>query len=190
MRSNFILMSARLVLFTVLAAAAPMTVASPAAAAVTCQGWMMYMPNAGFEDPPDGTPVPSWCTEGPDVKGVDRGLGWSYREANDAYIEATSASQWNAIRQNIVVPQGTIELSAYAWTSDKVIAGYFGVRYKNTGIVYREVKFGPLRGYQRLSVLFPAPAEGANEYTAFIGYWSPGGFSWLVVDEFHTRPVF
>lgn len=189
MRSNFILFSARLALFTILVAAVPLTVAGPAAAEATCQGWMMGMPNYGFEDLPDGTPVPKWCAEGPDVKGVDRGIGWSYMEANDAYIEATSTSRWNAIRQNIIVPQGTIELSAYAWTSDKVIDGYFGVRIKNTGTVYREIKFGPLRGYQRLSVLFPAPAVGANEYTAFIGYWSPGGFSWLVVDEFHLTRV-
>jgi hypothetical protein len=68
-----------------------------------------------------------------------------------------------------------------------VTAGYFGVRIKNTGTVYREIKFGPLYGYQRLSVRFPSAAS--NEYTAFIGYWSPGGFSWLVVDDFQTNLV-
>jgi hypothetical protein len=144
---------------------------------------MMSMPNAGFEAPTDGTPVPGWCTEGPDLKGVDRGIGWSRSGSDDAFIEAASTGQWNAVAQHIVVPAGrTVELSAYVWTSSNVTAGYFGVRVA-TGRVYSEIKFGPLDGYQRLAVRFLSGA--ANNYTAFVGYWSPGS-SWLVVDDFVT----
>ncbi len=189
MRSHFTSISTRLALITILAATTPLAVANPTSAAITCDGWMMFMPNAGFEDGVDGTPVPLWCSgEGPDVKGVDRGLGWSRSGANDAYIEAMSTSQWNALKQNIVVPRDrTVELSAYVWTSGNVTAGYFGVRNRSTGAVHREIRFGPLLGYQRLSVLFPT--GGSSDYTAFVGFWSPGGFSWLVVDDFQTSLV-
>jgi hypothetical protein len=163
--------------------------------AAGCDGWMMYMPNADFEAAADGTPVPDWCTEGPDTKGVDRGVGYAYSNANDAYIEARSTSQWNALRQNIVVPTcHTIELSGYVWTSSNVTAGYFGVRDYPAESVHTEVKFGPLSGgYQRLAVRFTSrctPTDlfqpGPVNYSAFVGFWSPGGFSWLMVDDFAT----
>lgn len=180
----------RAVLAAGLALAASLAPNPAAAAAHGCQGWMMYMVNSDFEASADGSAVPAWCTgEGPDAKGVDRGVGWSYAGANNAYIEATTTSRWNALTQHIVVPRDdTIELAAYVRTSSSVTAGYFGVRHKATGAVHREVRFGPLNvGYQRLSVRFPS--EAGNDYTAFVGYWSPGGFSWLVVDEVTTRLV-
>ncbi|GAA4444064.1 hypothetical protein GCM10023148_51050 [Actinokineospora soli] len=172
-----------------MAAALGALAAHPAAASTGCQGWMMYLPNAGFEQPSDGSAVPMWCTgEGPDAKGVDRGTGWSRTGANNAYIEAVSTGRWNAITQHVVVPAGrTVELSGYVRTSSVITAAYFGVRHKATGAVHREVRFGPLTGgYHRLAVRFPAEV---GEYTAFAGFWSPGGFSWLLVDDVATTLV-
>lgn len=186
MRSRLASISVRFTLAAILVITADLAVASPTQARVTCDGWMMLMGNAGFESPSDGSPVPQWCTgEGPDIKGVDRGTGWAFRGSNNAYISSVSTGQWNALTQDIVVlPGQTIELSAYVLTHASVTAGYFGVRDRTTGAVYREVAFGPLMEYTRLSVRFPS--GGSSNYTAFIGYWSPGGTSWLVVDEVRT----
>ncbi|GAA3435134.1 hypothetical protein GCM10018954_047380 [Kutzneria kofuensis] len=153
------------------------------------------MPNASFEAAPDGTAVPNWCTEGPDTKGVDRNAGIAHSMANDAYIEARSTTQWNALTQNIVVPTcRTLDLSAFVWTSSNVTAGYFGVRAYPSVTPYKETKFGPLsNGYQQLSVRFASRCTpddlihpGPVTYTAFVGFWSPGGFSWLMADDFAT----
>ncbi|MEU4746335.1 hypothetical protein AB0G02_38555, partial [Actinosynnema sp. NPDC023658] len=158
-----------------------------------CDGWMMSMPNANFEAAADGTAVPGWCTEGPDPKGVDRAAGVAYTMANDAYLESWSTAQWNALAQHVVVPTcATLELGAYVWTSTNVTAGYFGVRDRPAEVVRSETRFGPLTGwYQRLSVRFPSrcTAEdrlypGPVTYTAFVGFWSPGGYSWVMVDDF------
>lgn len=174
---------ASIVVTAVLTAGALVVVGPEAPASPGCNGWMMSMPNAGFEAPADGTPVPGWCTEGPDLKGVDRGIGWSHSGADDAFIEAATAGRWNAVAQHIVVPPGrTVELSAYVWTSRFVTAGYFGVR-DATGRVFSEIQFGPLDGYHRLAVRFPSGAS--SNYTAFLGFWSPGS-SLLLADDFCT----
>ncbi|MFL6145062.1 MAG: hypothetical protein ACJ72N_24750 [Labedaea sp.] len=167
----------------VLTSGALLALGSEASASSGCDGWMMSMPNAGFEEPADGTPVPGWCTEGPDLKGVDRGIGWSRSGAGDVFIEAASTGQWNAVAQHVVVPPGrTVELSAYVWTSTYVTAGYFGVR-DATGKVFSEIRFGPLDGYHRLAVRFSSGAS--SDYIAFVGFWSSGP-SWLVADDFVT----
>jgi hypothetical protein len=175
---------ASIIVTAVLTSGALLVLGAEAQASSGCDGWMMYMPNAGFEEPAGGTAVPGWCTEGPDLKGVDRGIGWSRSGTDDAFIEAASTGQWNALTQRIVVPAGrTVELSAYVWTSSSVTAGYFGVR-DASGRVYSETRFGPLDGYHRLAVRFPSGAS--SNYMAFVGFWSPGS-SWLVTDDFVTN---
>jgi hypothetical protein len=156
---------------------------------------MMSVPNGHFEFQSDGTPVPQWTGEGPDRKGVDRASQetkqnqWAHCGTSNAFIEASSTGQWNALTQGVsVTPKQTVEVSAYVWTSAQVKEGYFGVRTAGSPMPYKEVKFAALSGgYQRLSVQFwSGPASG---YTIFVGFWSPGGFSWLVVDDIDVKTL-
>jgi hypothetical protein len=178
-----------LVLAAALAAGTLLAGGNPAVADTGCQGWMMHMPNSGFEDPTNGSVAPYWCGEGPDPKGVDTSGAYSATGANSGYLLVQqTGGRWNALTQHIVVPANdTIELSAMVRTTANVTAAYFGVRDKATSRVHTEIRFGALTGYTRLSVRFSSGAS--NNYTAFVGYWSPSGLSWLVVDDFATRLV-
>jgi hypothetical protein len=172
--------SAAMVLFVILTTV--VTGGVSAAASTGCEGWMMAVNDPSFEDS-SAAMSPAWCTEGPGLMGIDRATGWSRTGANNAYIEASDTS-WSSILQHLPVPPSPglcLAVHGFVYTSGNVTGGYFGVRSGRTGTPYAEVRYGPLPDYIELSV--PFLTNGSAEMTVFVGYWSPGVYSWTVIDD-------
>jgi hypothetical protein len=172
----------QLALAVVVTATALLTGATASSADTSCDGWMMVV-NGGFEAAPGGaTPIPGWCMEGVDTRGVDRGLGIAYAGSNDAYIESYTPGHWNAITQHQWLEGQKFVARAWVRTSGNVVNAYFGVRMGGSPKVHMERRFGPLtNGWTLLEV--PFSRGNLNDVTIFVGYWSPGGYSYLMVDE-------
>jgi Domain of unknown function (DUF4185) len=133
---------------------------------------------------PVGPVGPPWATEGPDPHGVDSGLGFSHGGGYNAWIHpANRASRaWNAVTQDVTVaPHTRYTLTGWVQTSANLSDGYFGVRGSDGQTVLAETRFAALGPYTRLSVSFDS---GDNDkIKIFAGYWSPGGDSWLRLDD-------
>lgn len=136
--------------------------------------------DAGFEKQATGTVSAPWTAEGPDDKGIDRGIGLSHSGANNAWIR-TSTTNWNALKQVVTVqPNTNYVLTGWIRNSNNFTDGFFGVR-NPAGSVISEVKYGGSPDYTQKTVSFNS---GSNtSITLFVGYWAPGADSWIQVDD-------
>lgn len=130
----------------------------------------------GFEQQTAATPAPPWRLGG--RGGVDRGLGFAHGGANNAYLRATSG--WNDVYQDVAVEPGRrYRLTGWLRTSGNATAGYFGVR-AGGGPVLAERRFGPVPGYQQLTVDVDAGARTSVQ--VFAGLWADGD-TWVQIDD-------
>lgn len=180
----------RVALIAVLVALSGLSGGTAAGAPSGCDGWMMSIRNFGFEETPDGTAVPGWCAEGAGTVGVDQAAGWSRTGDNNAYLQ-TDTPQWTAMTQYLPLPGDPnyrFELHGWLRTSSNVTHGRFGVRSGATTVL-SEVKFGTVvAGYREFVVSFRG--GGLPGLTVFAGYWSPVGFSWVLVDDLRLVPFY
>jgi hypothetical protein len=146
--------------------------------------------DSGFESQTTNTIAPPWVGEGPDTKGIDRGLGFQHAGSNNAWIHPTNTAttQWNAIKQTVnVQPNTGYVLRGWVQTSGNVTGGYFGVRNGTSPDVLAEQHYAPQGAYAPLTVTFNS---GANtQVTIFGGYWAPGSDSWIRLDDVVMRRV-
>lgn len=146
--------------------------------------WVRTGPNlvadAGFEQQRSRTISVPWRGEGPDFKGMDVGLGFSFSNGNNAFVR-TASRNWNAVSQFVpVAPNTTYRLHGWVRTSGNYTGGFFGVR-PNNGTRFQETGFGAGAGYRLMSVTFHSGT--ATGVTVFSGYWAPGADSWMQVDD-------
>src|SRR5262245_10860591 len=85
-----------------------------------------------------------WFPEG--NAGIDRGLGFSFQGANNAW--ARNVSGWNGVQQLVRLQRGAwYTLSAYVRTSANVRAGYLG--FRNPAGKRFSMRFAASSGYRR-----------------------------------------
>jgi hypothetical protein len=139
-----------------------------------------HVGDGGFESQTTNTPTAPWGAEGPDSKGVDRGLGFTHTGANNGWVR-TSSTSWNAITQVIsVTPSTNYTLTGWLTGSSNVAGGFFGVRTTG-GTVISEAAFGSLPSYTQKTVSFNS---GSNtSVIVYAGFWGPGADSWIRVDD-------
>jgi hypothetical protein len=132
--------------------------------------------DGGFEHQATSTVAAPWAGEGPDEKGVDRGLGFQRSGANNAWVHPSDGTSrhWNAIKQTVAVQPNTgYVLEGWVLGSSNVTSGYFGVRHGTSSSVLAERPFAASGAWTPLTVSFNS---GANaQVTLFAGYWGPGG---------------
>ncbi|ATB32768.1 DUF4185 domain-containing protein [Melittangium boletus] len=136
--------------------------------------------DSGFEKQ-TGTAVSApWYVQGPDNKGIDRGLGLAHGGANNGWIH-TASRDWNALKQDVqVTPNTNYVLTGWLRGSNNVVGGFFGV-CTLPGVVISEVNYGSLPHYTLKSVAFNS---GSNTtVSVYAGYWSPGADSFIQVDD-------
>jgi hypothetical protein len=139
--------------------------------------------DGGFEMQPTAGVSWPYDVEGSGAKGIDRQLGLSHGGENNAWINTTDSSEWNAITQALTVdPYTWYHLTGWVQTSSPFGAGYFGVR-DGSGTIIDETSFGASTSYAQLSVWF---YSGANTTArAYTGYWTPSGGvdTWMRIDD-------
>jgi hypothetical protein len=140
-----------------------------------------HLLDGGFEQQQRANICPPWQFEGTGFKGIDLDKGLAQSGRNNAFIR-TPEKAWNGVRQFVRTKPGKPYMAEISIrTSPNVRDGYFGVRNEVGGVV-KEVKFGPLPQYKRLVVAFKGPARQTG-VMFFVGYWGPGGDSWIQIDD-------
>ncbi|WP_434389745.1 hypothetical protein [Melittangium boletus] len=134
----------------------------------------------GFEQQVSGTVSAPWYVQGPDTKGIDRGLGFSRTGAHNGWIR-TATRDWNALKQDVAVtPNTNYVLTGWVRGSSNFDAGFFGV-CTVPGTIIREVKYGSLPGYTQQTVAFNS---GNNStVSVFAGFWGVGADAFVQLDD-------
>ncbi len=140
-----------------------------------------YLLDAGFEWQRSRAIGWPWNAEGA-ITGIDLNLGFQLAGANNGFAW-TRDTGWQAITQYVPVPTEDCYFRFSGWvrSSPNVTAGYFGVRDAATNQVLSEVPFQRLGAYTYLDV--PVFTRCAAAVRPFVGYWGPGGDSWIQVDD-------
>lgn len=141
--------------------------------------------DGGFEGQTTNTLSGAWRGQGPDNKGVDRGLGFQHTGSNNAWIHPTNnlaSTAWNAILQTVTVqPNTNYVLRGWVQTSSNV-TGYFGVRRGTSETdLLAETSFTDAGPWTPVSVSFNSGSQ--TQLTIFAGYWGPGGDPFLRLDD-------
>ncbi|WP_256789283.1 hypothetical protein [Frankia sp. AvcI1] len=149
--------------------------------------------DGGFEEQPVRAVSAPWRTEGPDTKGVDRGLGLARTGPNNAFIRTASRS-WNALAQDIPVRpntnyvlRGWVRTSGHGAGAD-VNTGFFGVRLSGVWPPV-EQQFGPSPAGQYQEIVRPFNPGDRTSVTVFCGFWGLGTDGWIQMDQISVRPV-
>lgn len=141
--------------------------------------------DGGFEGQTTGSLSGAWRGQGPDVKGVDRNLGFQRTGLNNAWIHPTNnlaSTAWNAILQTVTVaPNTNYVLRGWVQTSNN-ITGYFGVRRGTSETdLLAETSFTNVGPWTPVSVSFNSGSQ--TQLTIFAGYWGPGSDAFLRLDD-------
>ncbi|GAB2997200.1 hypothetical protein [Saccharothrix stipae] len=145
--------------------------------------------DGGFEGQPTRGLSAPWRAEGPDPKGVDINLGLQQSGRKNGFLWSAGRT-WNAITQVVPVqPHRVHVLRGWVRTSGNVTGGFFGVRAGTGAAPHTERHFTAANHVQYRLVEIPFNPGPNGEMTVFVGYWGPGGESWVQVDAISVLPA-
>ncbi len=135
----------------------------------------------GFEFQTTNTVSAPWIAEGPDQHGIDRGIGFSHSDTNDAWIRDSTAN-WNAVAQWVsVTPNTNYALTGWVQNSFTTNLGYFGVRASDGVTILKEASYTSLPNYTQIKVNFNSGSNSSVE--VYVGFWGQSQDLWLRVDD-------